>query len=165
MASLLLSWTQVHGNGRLTLPSYEWLNKFKQFEEYFLVFHRKQAGQKFDFNRSIGVCAGLEEILEENFPNTPKEIFKLYVKVRTIIRIRAINSELKKLRFKKLNAQFLKSFVPEVEPFRPKQFHEPELVHEAINEVLDSTLQNESDWQVLCDEFNETMELDEGTEL
>lgn len=129
------------------------MNLFLKFDEYFVVYHQRQEDEKFEINRSLGVCSGLEGILATYFPSIPADVIKVYVKVRTMIRIKAINNELQKLRFKRLNKnkQFLKSFVPEVEPFRPTLSHRSSAGQDPMAEgtliTEDGTILNETEAQ------------------
>jgi hypothetical protein len=112
------SWTQSISNGHLSIPSYEWLNLFKKWEEFFVAFHQRQGKEKWDLNRSDGVCAQLRAILAAKFPSVSAEAIKLYVKVRTMLRIKSLNNVIKNSRYQRKNKakEFSSSTLPVQQP-------------------------------------------------
>lgn len=71
--------------GGLIKPIEEWLNKVKQMEIIFGIYH----GQ--DISRTGQVIETLCKQIKEKFPNLHQNIIKLYVRTRTFIRLNHLN--------------------------------------------------------------------------
>jgi hypothetical protein len=127
------------------------VNIFKKFEQYFLVYHKKAENEKFELNRSNRVCKRLIDILVSCFPTIPVPVIQLYVKVRTYVRIKAINNELSKYRFKRLNKnrEFQKSFVPSSLPFVPQQPNQSQIPSCSQPPKEDAALSPFNEWNSL----------------
>jgi hypothetical protein len=83
-------WILHLSRGGLMLPTEEFLEAFNGFEECFHVFHGATVDKKPD------VFKRLHSMLERNFKDRwPSDVLMLYARVRTFIRIKALNSRLK----------------------------------------------------------------------
>jgi hypothetical protein len=82
-------WILHISSGGLMLPTEEFLTVFHQLEEKFNMFHGAKVDKKPD------VIKRLHIILERAFKDTPSAILLMYARVRTFIRIKALNCKLK----------------------------------------------------------------------
>ena len=134
-----------------------------------MAFHQKVDGEKFHVNRSPAVCKALASIIQDFFPDVPADIIKTFVRVRTFVRIKAINNQLKKLRFKRVNknAQFIHSFIPDIEPLndamegeagqewgQPEKMDDGQPIDQQMDECLDALLNSGSDWDLISDSLD-----------
>jgi len=96
------SWTQTVSRGNLVTPSYVWLNLFRMLNSKFNSFHKSD--EKYQFNRTEGVVRLLQEKLILEHPDIPEKILKMFVRVRTFIRVKYLN----KFREQKNQAEYRK---------------------------------------------------------
>lgn len=82
--------------GGLTDPSSKWVEQAKLLERGFQKCHKNG---KFRYNRNI--VGRLSNLLSNKYPDIPKEIIKAFVKIRTIIRMRALNLQIKEAKSRK----------------------------------------------------------------
>lgn len=92
------TWTQLKSSGSLTLPNYNWLNWAKRLEVEFRKFHNVG---RHKVNLGIGAIKGFSKMLIRKYPEVPAEAVTFFVRLRTYIRIKHINSNIIRFRSKK----------------------------------------------------------------
>jgi hypothetical protein len=100
-------WISAISRGGLVTPSQTWLTTFLMFEKFFEAFHRSRFRNKWDVNSDPEVTSRLRIYLARAFPDIPLNIIQFYVKLRTKIRVEAINKKIVNIRKKKRAHEFL----------------------------------------------------------
>jgi hypothetical protein len=154
---IYFSWTQTISKENLSIPSYDWLNLFRKWEQYFVAYHERQDNDHLDLNRCEGVCAKLEVLLTTRFPSIPREAIKVYVKTRTMLRIKSLNTQIKNTRYRRKNksSQFVRSaqVVPEVsEPTNDWDILFDTVINPVeCNNAMPEVSEPTTDWDILFD--------------
>ncbi|XP_035204443.1 uncharacterized protein LOC118179377 [Stegodyphus dumicola] len=86
-----VGWIETLSRGGLLVPSEEWLKKISQFEVVFVSEHGKDG-----LSRNNNIMQTMCKKIAQKFPDVHNEIIKIYVKTRTFIRLRYLNTEMKK---------------------------------------------------------------------
>jgi uncharacterized protein YukE len=81
------TWIKSLSHGKLTVPSEEWKSVITKFENVFLEYH----GEGTAFSKKPNVIKNLKLILSERFPTVCPQAIHVYSRIRTFIRLRAIN--------------------------------------------------------------------------
>lgn len=97
----------------MTTPSDNWLNAFVKFEEYFEALHKRSWG--WQINNEIRLITPLQDYLRSLYPAIPEKAIKLYLIIRTKIRVQAINNKIAKIQRDRKARQFQASSV-DLEP-------------------------------------------------
>ena len=115
-----IGWNFGRSLGNLSIPSLNFLNLVRKWEKYFELYHAKDPSSNFKYkiNRNYGVVEELATRICQDFPEVPKTLIKYFVKVRTCIRLKDLNTKLNQWRASKRNArkfgQFAQSSFPGV---------------------------------------------------
>ena len=81
-------WTRLRTQHRLTMPSEEMWNLFRDMETCFNLHH---AGEPGGLSRSRGVIANFRKVLKLKFPDVPDAVRVTFARVRTFIRLGRVN--------------------------------------------------------------------------
>uniref|UniRef100_T1IQE0 Transposable element P transposase n=1 Tax=Strigamia maritima TaxID=126957 RepID=T1IQE0_STRMM len=98
-------WIQILSKGGLRVPSPEWLATIKDFEVNCADFHGNNIA------KTENVMKSLISILENKFPQVDKHVISVYVRTRTFIRIRHMNTEMKAFQAAKAATRKAKKWV------------------------------------------------------
>jgi len=106
------SWTRRVSLGNLTVPSLDFLNLVRKWEPNFDAVHGQDPTSTFrnKLNRNFGVITLLTARIRDDFPDSPEELVKYYVKVRTFIRIKDVNTKIQQWRFSQRNFRKARQF-------------------------------------------------------
>lgn len=88
-------WISILSRGNLTLPSSEWVELFKEFEEVFHHLHHntgmeRRNGQLDHLLRTPGVIDGLAKALVQKWPHLDPRVIREYARARTFIRMKHV---------------------------------------------------------------------------
>src|SRR5665811_2375890 len=86
-----VGWVHFLSRGNLTTPSDFWFGTFLKFEEFFEAFHRPKYSCDLKLNKQPNVLRNLSNYLIATFPGVPIKAIQFYVRIRTFVRIKAIN--------------------------------------------------------------------------
>ena len=85
-------------------PSDDFLQTVRQFETDFKAFHGKEV------NRSSNVVRRFSKLLEDKYLEVPPVIIKKFSRLRTFIRLKDLNKEVREQQLTRRNAKQLRQF-------------------------------------------------------
>ena len=88
-------WISLLSRGGLTVPSEQWVEKFKEFEVVFCAMHMgegmaRRDGTPDNLSRAPGVIRTLTDTLRYKWPCLDERVVSLYARLRTFIRLRHV---------------------------------------------------------------------------
>jgi len=85
-------------------PSDNFLHAVQQFEEHFKAFHGAKV------NRTSNVVKRFTKFLEDKYPDVPPEVVKKFSRLRTFVRLKELNKEVREEQLTRRNAKQLQQF-------------------------------------------------------
>lgn len=144
-----VGWVQFLSDGQLVSPSQWWFSSFLKLEEFFCSYHKSHYAGQLNLNRKPGVIKVLYEYLQLKFPTIPKKALRFYVRLRTKIRINAINQKIVIIRKQRRAQAFINSMIMMNDGLNTENENSEDVAPEEVIFSDDITLEEE---QVIFDE-------------
>ena len=97
-------WITALSRGGLMKPSNNFLQTVHLFEMEFVKFHGGKV------NQASNVVKRFSNILETKFPNVPADVVKKFSRLRTFVRLKELNKEVREQQLTRRNSKQLRQF-------------------------------------------------------